>query len=150
MADDRYEMGRLSFVVRPAKGPPGEGDQPLGLDAPSDGVFYVPETAEPGAPLLIFLHGAMGAGHHLRAVLAAVRPIRRATSSICTSSPRSPNSARAASSTRARLRSASARRRRGGAPVTPRDEAAAVTPLAERGPRGGRRRPAGRSPCLAG
>ena len=77
MADDRYEMGRLSFVVRPAKGPPGEGDQPLGLDAPSDGVFYVPETAEPGAPLLIFLHGAMGAGHHLRAVLAAVRPIRR-------------------------------------------------------------------------
>jgi hypothetical protein len=78
MADDRYEMGRLSFVVRPAKGAPGEGDQPLGLDAPRDGVLYGPETAEPGAPLLIFLHGAMGAGHaHLRAVLAAVRPIRR-------------------------------------------------------------------------
>jgi poly(3-hydroxybutyrate) depolymerase len=73
MADERYEMGGLSFVVRPAKGAPGEGDQPLGLDAPRDGVLYLPETAEPGAPLLIFLHSAMGAGHaHLRAALAAV------------------------------------------------------------------------------
>jgi phospholipase/carboxylesterase len=36
-------------------------------------VLYLPETAEPGAPLLIFLHSAMGAGHaHLRAALAAV------------------------------------------------------------------------------
>ncbi|MGH9217381.1 MAG: alpha/beta hydrolase [Acidimicrobiales bacterium] len=73
MADARYEMGRLSFVVRPANGAPGERDEPLGLDAPRDGVLYVPETAEPGAPLLIFLHGATGTGHgHLRTVLAAV------------------------------------------------------------------------------
>jgi phospholipase/carboxylesterase len=73
MADARYEMGRLSFVVRPAHGAPGERDEPLGLDAPRDGVLYVPETAEPGAPLLIFLHGATGTGHgHLRTVLAAV------------------------------------------------------------------------------
>ena len=42
MADERYEMGGLSFVVRPAKGAPGEGDQSLGLDAPRDGVLYVP------------------------------------------------------------------------------------------------------------
>jgi len=73
MADDRYEIGRLSFVVRPANGAPGERDEPLGLEAPRDGVLYVPETAGPGAPLLIFLHGAMGTGHaHMRAVLAAV------------------------------------------------------------------------------
>jgi phospholipase/carboxylesterase len=73
MADARYEMGRLSFVVRPAHGAPGERDEPLGLDASRDGVLYVPETAEPGAPLLIFLHGATGTGHgHLRTVLAAV------------------------------------------------------------------------------
>lgn len=73
MADARYEMGRLSFVVRPAHGAAGERDEPLGLDAPRDGVLYVPETAEPGAPLLIFLHGATGTGHgHLRTVLAAV------------------------------------------------------------------------------
>lgn len=73
MADDRYERGRLSFVVQPARGAPGHRDEPLGLDASRDGVLYVPETAEPGAPLLIFLHGAVGTGHaHRRAVLAAV------------------------------------------------------------------------------
>jgi phospholipase/carboxylesterase len=73
MADDRYELGRLSFVVRPARGSPGERDEPLGLDAGRDGVLYVPETADPGAPLLVFLHGATGTGRtHLRAVLAAV------------------------------------------------------------------------------
>src|SRR5918995_1728328 len=67
----RWGVCRSSCVW--AKGAPGEGDQPLGLDAPGDGVLYVPEPAEPGVPLLIFLHGAMGAGHaHLRAVLAAV------------------------------------------------------------------------------
>lgn len=72
MADDRYALGRLSFVVRPATGATGWRDEPLRLDAPRDGVLYVPETAEPGAPLLIFLHGAMGTGHaHRRAVLAA-------------------------------------------------------------------------------
>lgn len=73
MADDRHEMGRLSFVVRPASGSPGERDEPLGLDAGRDGVLNVPETAGPGAPLLVFLHGATGTGRaHLRAVLAAV------------------------------------------------------------------------------
>jgi phospholipase/carboxylesterase len=35
-------------------------------------VLYVPDTAEAGAPLLVFLHGATGTGRaHLRAVLAA-------------------------------------------------------------------------------
>ena len=73
MGDDPYEMGRLTFVVRPANGAPGECDEPLGLDAGRDGVLYVPETAGPRAPLLVFLHGAMGSGRaHLRAVLAAV------------------------------------------------------------------------------
>ena len=37
-----------------------------------DGVLYVPDTAEAGAPVLLFLHGASGSGRaHLRAVLAA-------------------------------------------------------------------------------
>jgi phospholipase/carboxylesterase len=73
MADKGYEIGRLSFVVRPANGATGERDEPLGLDAARDGVLYVPETAESDSPLLIFLHGAMGTGHaHLRVVLAAV------------------------------------------------------------------------------
>ena len=73
MAGDRYEMGRLSFAIRPATGAPGERDEPLGLDAGRDGVLYVPETAGPAAPLLVFLHGATGTGRaHLRAVLGAV------------------------------------------------------------------------------
>jgi phospholipase/carboxylesterase len=73
MIDDGHQMGRLSFVVRPAAGAAGERDERLGLDAGRDGVLYVPETADPGAPLLVFLHGATGTGHaHLRAVLAAV------------------------------------------------------------------------------
>lgn len=73
MAGDGYEMGRLSFALRPATGAPGERDEPLGLDPGRDGVLYVPETADPGAPLLVFLHGAAGTGRaHLRAVLAAV------------------------------------------------------------------------------
>jgi phospholipase/carboxylesterase len=49
-------------------------DEPLGLGGTSerDGVLYVPETAEPGAPVLVFLHGATGTGRkHRRAVLAA-------------------------------------------------------------------------------
>jgi phospholipase/carboxylesterase len=73
MTDDRYEAGCLSFVVRPASGAHGERDEPLGLDVGRDGVVYVPETADPDAPLLVFLHGATGTGRaHLRAVLAAV------------------------------------------------------------------------------
>ena len=73
MDGDRYETGRLSFALRPASGAPGERDEPLGLDTGRDGQLYVPETADPGAPLLVFLHGAAGTGRaHLRAVLAAV------------------------------------------------------------------------------
>jgi phospholipase/carboxylesterase len=73
MDGDRHEMGRLSFAVRPATGAAGERDEPLGLAAGRDGVLYVPETAGPSAPLLVFLHGATGTGRaHLRAVLAAV------------------------------------------------------------------------------
>jgi phospholipase/carboxylesterase len=35
-------------------------------------MLYVPDTAAPGAPVLVFLHGATGSGRaHLRAVLAA-------------------------------------------------------------------------------
>jgi phospholipase/carboxylesterase len=70
-----YERGRLAFTVRPTSGPASDGegcDEPLGLDAPRDGVLYVPDTAEPGAPILVWLHGATGSGRaHLRAVLAA-------------------------------------------------------------------------------
>jgi phospholipase/carboxylesterase len=73
MAGDPYEMGRLSFALRPATGKPGERDETLGLGAGRDGVLHVPDTAGPGAPLLVFLHGASGTGRaHLRAVLGAV------------------------------------------------------------------------------
>jgi phospholipase/carboxylesterase len=73
MAGDRYGVGRLSFALRPATGAPGERDEPLGLDAGRDGALYVPDTAGPAAPLLVFLHGAAGTGRaHLRAVLGAV------------------------------------------------------------------------------
>lgn len=72
MTGDGYEVGRLSFTLRPAMGAAGERDEPLGLDAARDGVLYVPETAAPAAPLLVFLHGAAGTGRsHLRAVLGA-------------------------------------------------------------------------------
>jgi phospholipase/carboxylesterase len=65
-------MGRLSFALRPSTGAPGGRDEPLGLDAGRDGVLYVPETAGPAAPLLVFMHGATGTGRgHLRAVLGA-------------------------------------------------------------------------------
>jgi phospholipase/carboxylesterase len=78
--DDGYERGRLRFRPRATTGEHEPGlDEPLGLgdDADGggrgrDGVIYVPDTAEPGAPLLVFLHGATGTGRaHLRAVLAA-------------------------------------------------------------------------------
>jgi phospholipase/carboxylesterase len=73
MTDDRYEVGRLSFALRRATGAPGDRDEALGLGARRDGVLYVPETAGPAAPLLVFLHGAAGTGRaHLRAVLGAV------------------------------------------------------------------------------
>jgi phospholipase/carboxylesterase len=72
--DDGHLEGRLSFRPRPTTGPFEPGyDGPLGLAEPRDGVLYVPDTAEPGAPVLVFLHGATGSGRaHLRAVLAAV------------------------------------------------------------------------------
>jgi phospholipase/carboxylesterase len=63
---------RLRFRPRPTTGEPGGRDEPLGLGQERDGVLYVPDTAEPGAPLLVFLHGATGSGRsHMRAVLAA-------------------------------------------------------------------------------
>jgi phospholipase/carboxylesterase len=73
MNGDRHATGRLSFAVRAATGAAGGRDEPLGLAVGRDGVLYVPETAGPSAPLLVFLHGATGTGRaHLRAVLAAV------------------------------------------------------------------------------
>lgn len=75
MADDR-QQARLTFRPRPAtasgRPPDGGRDEPLGLGGVRDGLLYVPDTAEPGAPVLVFLHGAGGSGRaHLRAVLAA-------------------------------------------------------------------------------
>ena len=78
MDGDRYETGRLSFALRPASGAPGERDEPLGLDTGRDGQLYVPETADPGAPLLVFLHGAAGTGRaHLPRRARGRRPLRR-------------------------------------------------------------------------
>jgi len=73
--DDR-EQARLRFRPRPASpSQPGFDsgrEAPLGLGSERDGLLYVPDGAEPGAPVLIFLHGATGTGRrHLRAVLAA-------------------------------------------------------------------------------
>jgi phospholipase/carboxylesterase len=75
MPDDRHQA-RLRFQLRPAatsrRGFDCGRDEPLGLDDERDGLLYVPDTAEPGAPVLVFLHGANGSGRgHLRAVLAA-------------------------------------------------------------------------------
>jgi phospholipase/carboxylesterase len=73
--DDR-EQARLRFRPRPAapsqRGFDGGREEPLGLGVERDGLLYVPDGAEPGAPVLVFLHGATGTGRrHLRAVLAA-------------------------------------------------------------------------------
>ena len=75
MVDDP-PPARLRFRPRPAapspRGLDGGRDEPLGLGEDRDGLLYVPDTAEPGAPVLVFLHGASGSGRrHLRAVLAA-------------------------------------------------------------------------------
>jgi phospholipase/carboxylesterase len=78
MVDDGHEA-RLRFRPRPAApagGAAGERDEPLGVGLGEahgrDGMLYVPDTAGPGAPVLVFLHGATGSGRaHLRAVLAA-------------------------------------------------------------------------------
>jgi phospholipase/carboxylesterase len=74
MAD--RQQARLGFRPRPATtshpGFDGGRDEPLGLGVGRDGLLYVPDTVEPGAPVLVFLHGATGSGRgHLRAVLAA-------------------------------------------------------------------------------
>jgi phospholipase/carboxylesterase len=75
MVDDGLDA-RLRFRLRPAttstRGFDGAREQPLGLGDRRDGLLYVPDTAEPGAPVLVFLHGATGSGRgHLRTVLAA-------------------------------------------------------------------------------
>lgn len=76
MTPDDREQARLRFRPRPAtpsqRGFDGGREEPLGLGVERDGLLYVPDGAEPGAPVLIFLHGATGTGRrHLRAVLAA-------------------------------------------------------------------------------
>lgn len=67
-----HNVGRLAFRSRSTTGTPGGRDEPLGVGAERDGVLYVPETAAPGAPLLVFLHGATGTGRsHMRLLLGA-------------------------------------------------------------------------------
>lgn len=75
MVDDSSQA-RLRFRLRPVRPSAtvldGGRDEALGLGERRDGLIYVPETAEPGAPVLVFLHGATGSGRgHVRAVLAA-------------------------------------------------------------------------------
>jgi phospholipase/carboxylesterase len=75
MADDR-QQARLRFQPRAAtasqRGFEDGRDEPLGLGVERDGLLYVPDTAGPGAPVLVFLHGATGSGRgHLRAILPA-------------------------------------------------------------------------------
>ena len=69
---DDHRRGRLTFTPTGPTGPGGGRDEPLGLDDGRDGVLYVPDTAEPGAPLIVFLHGATGTGRsHMRLLLGA-------------------------------------------------------------------------------
>lgn len=73
---DHGPPARLRFRLRAATPASrwfdGGRDEPLGLGDARDGRLYVPDTAEPGAPVLVFLHGATGSGRsHVRAVLAA-------------------------------------------------------------------------------
>ena len=63
----------MGFRLRPATGTAGGRDEPLALGGERDGVLYVPDTAEAGAPIMVFLHGATGSGRaHMRAALGAV------------------------------------------------------------------------------
>lgn len=72
-------MQHVSSVARIAFEPAGgvagalePFDGALGVGVGRDGVLYVPETAERGAPVLLFFHGAGGTGRReLRAVVAA-------------------------------------------------------------------------------
>ena len=72
MDEHQHDIGHLSFRPRTASGAAGGREEALGLGGERDGLLYVPDTAETGAPILVFLHGATGTGRgHLRAVLAA-------------------------------------------------------------------------------
>ena len=63
---------RLTFRARRGETRSPSGDFPLGVEAGWDGVLYVPDTAEPGAPVMVLFHGAGGSGRReLRAVVAA-------------------------------------------------------------------------------
>ena len=63
---------RLAFRGQRGETRPEPGDFPLGVEHARDGVLYVPDTAEPGAPVMLMLHGAGGSGRReLRAVVAA-------------------------------------------------------------------------------
>ncbi len=71
-ASDHYAEARLAFHARPSTGGRAARDTTLGIGGDRDGVLYVPETAQNGAPLLLFFHGAGGTGRReLRAVLSA-------------------------------------------------------------------------------
>ena len=66
MSDADLEQARLRFRRRPAspsqRGFDAGREEPLGLGVERDGLLYVPDGAEPGAPVLVFLHGATGTG----------------------------------------------------------------------------------------
>lgn len=67
-----HDLGRLSFRPGATADRLEPYDGPLGVGTDRDGVLYVPETAEPGAPPIVFFHGAGGTGRReLRAVVAA-------------------------------------------------------------------------------
>jgi phospholipase/carboxylesterase len=67
------DAARLTFRASTDRGPELEGGEwPLGVGVGRDGLVYVPDTADPGAPVIVFLHGAGGSGRReLRVVLAA-------------------------------------------------------------------------------
>ena len=59
-------VARLRFAPRPPtvsrRGFDEGRDEDLGVGGDRDGQLYVPDTAEAGAPVLVFLHGAGGSG----------------------------------------------------------------------------------------
>jgi phospholipase/carboxylesterase len=72
MNADAHARGRLTFRTRPTTGPADGRHEALAIGGGRDGVLYVPETAQAGAPLTVHLHGATGSGEaHLRPVLGA-------------------------------------------------------------------------------
>src|SRR5579872_5245204 len=71
-ADGGHQFGRLGFRPGRTSGSSEARLEPLGLGEGRDGVLYVPDSAGPGAPVMVFLHGATGSGRaHLRPVLGA-------------------------------------------------------------------------------